>query len=164
MADRTLLAWYAWRLAAMSPREIAHRVREQVKRSGLRRSAGQWGMFDVRPGSLFPLPPLMGALRRPMPDAWDADLRAAVHGILEGRFSALGREWPSVEGAMWRSDAWLRDPVTEKTWPGAPIYSFDIDYRHSSALGDVKYVWEVNRLQFLQPVAVLAARDGEAPL
>ena len=44
------------------------------------------------------------------------------------------------------------------------IYCFDIDYRSERRLGDVKYVWEFNRLQFLQPVAALAAYDRDDSL
>ncbi len=34
-----------------------------------------------------------------------------------------------------------------------------MEYRHNPNFGDVKYVWEANRLQFLQPVAMLSSTD-----
>ena len=43
--------------------------------------------------------------------------------------------------------------MTGGLWPGSDQFCFDIAYRHERALGDVKYVWEFNRLQFLQPLA-----------
>src|SRR3546814_20335079 len=37
-----------------------------------------------------------------------------------------------------------------------------IPYRHARGLGDVKYVWELNRLPHLQAMALLAALDRDA--
>src|SRR5260221_2834075 len=39
-----------------------------------------------------------------------------------------------------------------------------MDPRHAPDQGDIKYVWELNRLQYLQPIAALAALDGDADL
>ena len=159
MSARTSLAWYARRLAAMSPREIVHRLGEQVKRRQLRRNAGRWEAFDASPIPLRALPAFSAMLRAPRSDALENALKSSVASVLAGGFFALGREWPQDSGHPWRGDAWLRDPVTGKNWPGAETFSFDVEYRHNPEFGDVKYVWEANRLQFLQPVAALAADD-----
>ena len=45
--------------------------------------------------------------------------------------------------------------VTGQFWPGKDVYCFDIDYRDQRTLGDVKYIWDLNRLQFL-PVLAMA--------
>ena len=50
--------------------------------------------------------------------------------------------------------------MTGKLWPGAETFCFDIPYRHEHTLGDVKYVWELNKLQFLQPLAADFAMNG----
>ncbi len=164
MFERNSLAWYAWRLAAMSPREIVHRFGEQAKRRSVRRLAGQWPAFDAGSRPLTAIAALSRMMQASSPDGLDAHLRAAANAIVAGRFAALGRAWPRIEDGLWQGEAWLRDPVTGGVWAGAPTFSFDIDHRRDSALGDVKYVWEANRLQFLQPVIVLAAREGDARL
>jgi hypothetical protein len=68
-----------------------------------------------------------------------------------GAYEALGKSW-SINSV---SSIWHFDPITESQWP-SDRYCFDIPYRHVHDMGDIKYVWEINRLQFLQPVAALA--------
>ena len=50
---------------------------------------------------------------------------------------------------------WQLDLTTGAFWP-QDVFCFAIDYRHAAGRGDVKYVWELNRLQYLQPIAALA--------
>ena len=53
---------------------------------------------------------------------------------------------------------WFYDPITGKSWPDAAVSSFDIDVRSTGTnIGDVKYVWEPNRLQMLHPLAAIIA-------
>ncbi len=75
------------------------------------------------------------------------------------RFSYLGLDWPDLAG----KSLWHFDPVSKAEWP-KKRYCFAINYRHTAKYGDVKYVWEVNRLQHLQPIAALAAKTGNADL
>ena len=49
--------------------------------------------------------------------------------------------------------------MTQRRWPRD--YCFDIPFRHARDIGDVKYVWQMNRLQFLPPLAALARRRGD---
>ena len=143
----------------MSPKEIVHRLGEQAKRRALRRNAGRWDAFDAAPVALQTLPALSAMLGAERSEAFETHLQSVVGDTVAGQFSALGVAWPQAKSAPWRGDAWLLDPVTGKTWPGAGTYSFDVEYRHNPDFGDVKYVWEANRLQFLQPVAMLARAD-----
>jgi len=153
------LSWYRARLAAMSAGEVAHRLLEQAKRNGSR-----WLQPDFTAlagdGPLPTLPGLAEGL---------ADLRNAP-GLSEqwtairsqaasGRFHRLGMDWP----AHIRAARWHLDPVTGRSWP-RDRYCFDIPYRHTGGLGDIKYVWEVNRLQHLQPMAALATVSRDAAL
>ncbi|MGD0192703.1 MAG: alginate lyase family protein [Rhizomicrobium sp.] len=135
----------------MSRPEFAYRMTELSRRAA--DSLRQWcwedfGGFDgpvlglrgavpSRIGSLMPLVQ-MGATR-----------------IAERRFVLLGSTWP--ETPDWDA-LWQLDPVTGKRWPGAQKFAFRCNYRHERKKGDVKYVWELNRLQFL-PVAALAGRN-----
>lgn len=73
-----------------------------------------------------------------------------------GRLVFLGYPWPALTGP----EKWHLDPVEGKAWP-ADRYGHDIPYRDAAGFGDVKYVWELNRLQYLQPIAALAAVTGD---
>ncbi|WP_313192842.1 alginate lyase family protein [Shinella zoogloeoides] len=89
------------------------------------------------------------------------DILAASRDVLSGRYSALGADWPLRDpGKPFSPTIWRLDPVTGGLWPGSEVYCFDIPYRHERMLGDIKYVWEYNRLQFLQPLAADAALTG----
>jgi len=52
--------------------------------------------------------------------------------------------------------------VTGGLWPGPETPSGDIDYRRQTSLGSVKYVWEINRLQFLQSILKLGNANAMA--
>ena len=157
------LAWYARRLSRMSPAEIAWRVREQA----LRRA---WARRQVRSQEVPALPPLTAVLpvaeRRfttllPVGTASvvPADAQAAVlteaDRLLKGEWEMLG----AVRTDMERPD-WFCDPVTgRRSAPDA--YAFSIDQRDEPAVGNVKQVWEVNRLQHLTLLAVAWYLTGE---
>lgn len=162
MSARGLLAragWYGARLGAMSAAEIGHRLGEQARRAVSR--------FDRSPA----LPAGLGERELPglpgLPDglaalAGDAALLASWEARAQeartGRHRLLGTDWPG------RLDdgRWFVDPATGRDWPSVP-YCFDVGYRHAPGMGDVKLVWELNRLQHLQPLAALARlrRDRE---
>lgn len=151
------LAWYARRLSAMSTAEVAHRVGELARKRSARLVQPGWARFDVGDG---PLPVFPVAID---PALADADLLVRWDRVAElamaRRHHFLGREWPPAgEASLWHFD-----PCSRREWP-RDRYCFDINYRHSDVYGDVKYVWEINRLQYLQPIAALAARTGRAEL
>src|SRR5271163_2511292 len=102
MADGMPLTWYAWRLAAMSPREMIHRLGERANRYNVRSIAGRWSAFDGGLGTLAQIPALARCVNAPWPDSLDAAVRAAVSDIIDGRFSALGQEWKHLEEQPWR--------------------------------------------------------------
>jgi hypothetical protein len=140
----------------MSPAEIAWRVREQAVRRA-------WARQQVRSREVRALPPLTTVLpttkRRftsPLPAGTASlvpgDARAAVLAdadrLLKGEWEMLG----AVRTDMERPD-WFYDPVTGRR--SAPdTYAFSLDQRDESAVGNIKQVWEVNRLQHLTLLAV----------
>jgi hypothetical protein len=149
------LGWYARRLRGMSPAEIAWRFREQVTRRA-------WARNQVRPGGLGSLPPLApgkaGARRFTstlppgtadlVPEQARAAIVADASRLLKGEWEMLGVVRTDLE----RPD-WFYDPATgRRSAPGA--YAFSLDQRDESAVGNVKQVWEVNRLQHLTLLAV----------
>lgn len=150
------LGWYARRLGRMSPAEIAWRVREQA----LRRA---WARRQVRPWQVGSLPPLTAVLpaaerrftaRLPahcaalVPDDAKAAIIADAGRLLKGEWEILGVMRTDME----RAD-WFYDPVTgRRSVPEA--YAFSLDQRDESSVGNIKQVWEINRLQHLTRLAV----------
>jgi Heparinase II/III-like protein/Heparinase II/III N-terminus len=149
------LSWYARRLGRMSAAEVAWRVREQAVRRA-------WARRQVRPGDLDSIPPLAAA--RPSrerrftsvlpPSAATLVPDRAVSAIISDADRMLKGEWEMlgvVRTDMERPD-WLRDPVTGRR--SAPeAYAFSLDQRDEPAVGNIKQVWEVNRLQHLTLLA-----------
>lgn len=148
--------WYRNRLRAMSIGEIAHRVREmkrrQLSRRRLPRSVTD---FDPAAMELPAWPGLAEGVGRLAADgALMAGWREHLDAVRAGRFRFLGIDWPASENPGAPPD-WHLDPVTGRRWP-AEAWCFEIPYRHETAFGDVKNVWELSRLQYLQPVAAYA--------
>ena len=156
------IGWYARRLGRMSAAEITWRVREQAVRRA-------WTSRQVRAAELAGLPPLTAVLsageRRftsPLPadaaarvpdDARTAVI-AAADRLLKGEWEMLGADRVDLE----RPD-WFYDPVTgRRSAPDA--YAFSLDQRDESAVGNIKQVWEVNRLQHLTLLATAWCLTG----
>lgn len=152
------LSWYGNRIAAMSLPEIGHRIGEQVKRQVSRRAQSAPTARTLV--ELGILPGLDLALSRAEDDLeLRAGWRVAADRLVSGRARLLGLEWPARAGAT----NWHLDPVTGLSWPDER-FCFDIPYRRHAHLGDVKYVWELNRLQHLQLPAALAAAEQDVDL
>jgi hypothetical protein len=154
------LGWTINRLRSMGPAEIGHRLVEQARQ---RRSRGRhegWARYPAP--VLHPVfPGLSDRVHAANPAQRDA-LRVAAKNTLAGHFAALGRDWPPRDpDNLFPADLWRLDPVSGRPWPGADAYAFDVDFRATRDFGDVKYVWEINRLQFLPPLAAWLAVDGD---
>ena len=145
------LAWYIKRLSNMGPAEVLHRFSEKIRKIQSQYWDQGWHQY--------PASRLHGVFQD-LPDAVKNATLAQQHAIsaaaqetLGGRFEALGRTWPARSpGALFPPDLWRLDPITGNSWPGPETYAFKVGFRHSN-LGDIKYVWEINRLQFLPPLA-----------
>lgn len=160
MRSRSSVQWYAHRLAAMSGAEVLHRVREQIRRMADRTDRSAWRRFEVGDGPLVALPALRRAFQAPWPEAV-ADRASAVAALLAaGRLPLLGRNWPEDMMRAHPSGLWFWDPISRTAWPGAECYAFD-GARHDGGHRDARYVWEMNRLQFLHAPAALAIRSGD---
>lgn len=149
--------WYRHRLVAMSLAEITHRLSEAVKRR-LDRQEREQAAHDCI--ALPVLPGLRSTLTAwdvpaPLLHEWEEDAALAQ----AGKFFLLGQTWPSST----RDRRWHLDPATGEFWPH-DRYCFDIDFRHADNRGDVKYVWELSRLQYLQPAAALACKRNDRDL
>lgn len=123
------LPWYAARLKAMPPAEIAYRLGLSFRRRARRLAAG--GVTDRQPevGAGAPIP---------------------RHII---RFFDIELPYPGPAPIDWSRD-YKNGVSAPKTFYG------DIDYRDPSQAGDSKYIWELNRHQFLIPWALEYRRTG----
>ncbi len=161
---RNLMRWYIARLAAMEPGEVRHRIVESFKKVTWSLDRGGWANFiEIRDGTLTDFAFLRTALA-------PARAENIVSRILSGQLEYFGQSWPLADLAAWQAGRppgafWLRDPIGGGLWPGRDTFCFAVDFRtpHPSR-GDVKYIWELNRLQFLHPVAAEIARTGNAAL
>jgi hypothetical protein len=122
-------------------------------------------MFDVGDGALCAVPAFTRAVEKPWSDELRSVMTKAADLFIEQEISLLGKAWPASNAEQFQQGSyWHFDPVTGSFWPGAEKFCFDVNYRHAVNKGDVKFVWELNRLQFLQPAALLAAKDGNLRL
>lgn len=157
------LKWYAARLMAMSPMEVAHRVMELVEKRRLAAITAGWSAFPTHlpVNSDFPLLRRMLSMRSP----------GSLNELLSrSRFLGYRATFPAAPEPTAESSLWFDDPVSGRCWPGQQISAFKVDVRSTSAspsqarpYGDVKFVWEPNRLQILQALAGLVAsghQDG----
>ena len=85
--------------------------------------------------------------------------KSLANKIKANDFSFLGVNWPNTI----KENIWHFDPISQKQWP-SNSYCFQINYRNTEDYGDIKYVWELNRLQYLQPLAALAAIENDKDL
>ena len=160
MKSLSSVRWYAHRLAAMSGAEVVHRVREQIRRMADRADRSAWRRFEVGDGPLIALPALRRAFQAPWPEAVDDRASASAALLAAGRLPLLGRNWPVEMMRSHPSGLWFWDPISRTAWPGAERYAFDVA-RNDAGSRDARYVWEMNRLQFLHPPAALAIRSGD---
>lgn len=156
---RRKLVWAIRRLSLMTPAEVALRLRDMALRTYDRSQRLQWADFTTA-GPAPDFPGLRDSLHA-LDDRGRDAIAAAAAQLLAGEFHALGLEWPKrPPEALFPEALWRLDPVTGGLWPGADRFAPDVGYRHQSDLGSVKYVWEFNRLQWLQPLAAHYALTG----
>ncbi len=154
------LGWYLNRLRNMEPAEVLHRLAEKRRKIVSRYRDGGWARYPS-PGLRPVFPQWREALLMAAP-AQRRAIEAAARDALEGRFSALGQKWPVRDPKhLYPAEFWRFDPVTGTLWPGAKTYTFAIDFRHSNRRGDIKYVWEANRLQQLPVLAAHLVLTGD---
>ncbi len=100
-----------------------------------------------RPVSVGSPPCFRPAPPRLVPDKAASALIADADRLLKGEWEMLGVLRTDME-----HPDWFRDPVTGRR--SAPeAYAFSLNQRDESAVGNIKQVWEVNRLQHLTLLA-----------
>jgi hypothetical protein len=149
---RERVLWYVNRLRCMRAAEIGHRARR-----ALAMRAEQWKLMGA--SDTIPAPNLARVPRRwvhaaPTIDA--ARYLAAAERLAAGRFDVFALR----DAALGSPPRWNRDP---KTGIEAPL-SFGklLDYRNPRRVGDIKYLWELNRHLHLVTLAQAYALSGDA--
>lgn len=157
------VAWYGRRLRAMEPAEIISRARRELPRQldvlTWRAAPTRWRRRWQPPLDQIvkasPATTPLGfltleralELRMRVPAGPPAIVEAAERAM-SGRFGFFG--YPEVQ--LERPLEFSRDPFSGRVWPNR--LGQRIDYRHSD-VGDPKWIWELNRCQFL-PLLVQA--------
>jgi Heparinase II/III-like protein/Heparinase II/III N-terminus len=127
------LQWTLNRLRAMSPREFGFRLRRKVQGDVERAGIGL-----ARPTT--PVGVSGRAWVSPLPRAFDAErYRLAADRILDGRFDVFALE----NAPLGFPPAWNVDPKTGIEAPRE--FGLSLNYRDAKRVGDIKYLWEINR-------------------
>jgi hypothetical protein len=153
------LGWYAARLRAMGPAEVAGRSRRMAAELGrgllperevpdarlLADPGRSWGslLADLRAGTGRPVL-LDRASAEKLATEYPEDTEAVVAAaerVLEHRFTFFGHP----EARCDRPIDWSYDPLADVRWPALPSRRID----HRIGTGDPKWIWELNRLQHL---------------
>jgi Heparinase II/III-like protein/Heparinase II/III N-terminus len=151
------IRWHKSRLAAMSGPELGHRVAEQFARLAGRRFSKGWDEIAAN-GNIAALPNVRRAWNE-VPEKLKLRVDEQARRTMAGQFELLGASWAHTsemppEPAFWHLDE------QGVPWSRSDEYCFDVSYR-TRAGRDVKPVWEINRLQFLVPLAVHARLTGD---
>ena len=127
------LHWTLSRLRAMSAREVGFRLRRKVQGSAERAGIGL--ARPSHPAGICGRPWVS-----PLPREFDTPrYTRAADRILEGRFDVFALE----DASLGFPPRWNVDP---KTGVEAPLdFGFGLDYRDARRVGDIKYLWEINR-------------------
>ncbi|HEX5458873.1 MAG TPA: alginate lyase family protein [Steroidobacteraceae bacterium] len=127
------LQWTLSRLRAMSAREVGFRLRRKVQTNIER--AGLGLAQPSEPVGVCGHPWVL-----PLPRGFETErYRQAADRILDGLFDVFALE----NARLGFPPRWNVDP---KTGIAAPLeFGFALDYRDSSRVGDIKYLWEINR-------------------
>ena len=142
------LRWYMNRLRCMAPEEIRHRVRQALAIRAERLHAPA-EVPQADPVSAFH--PWVHGSGRVDP----ARYVQAAERIAGGRFDIFALN----DAALGSPPRWNRDP---RTGVEAPlVFGKLLDYRNPRQVGDIKYLWELNRHHHLVTLAQAAMLTGD---
>ncbi|MDE2052322.1 MAG: heparinase, partial [Gammaproteobacteria bacterium] len=127
------LQWTLSRLRAMSAREVGFRLRRKVQEDAERAGIGR--AHPSAPDGVCGHPWVSR-----LPRGFDVErYRLAADRILDGRFDVFALE----DVRLGFPPRWNVDP---KTGIEAPLeFGLRVDYRDAARVGDIKYLWEINR-------------------
>jgi uncharacterized heparinase superfamily protein len=153
------LKWYRNRLAAMPFAEIRHRCREFATKQLARSDSRGWDAIAIS-----------GSLRRierfnlkelSVPPELLSTLVDESAAVTEGCFNLVGARWPKPSTMPVPPDFWHVDPARGDLFAQRDDYCFDISFRHAIEVPEIKRIWELNRLQFVIPLAATGALKND---
>lgn len=153
------LAWYHARLAAMAPAEIAHRLVEAAAKQASRQRSRGWEAVEPV-GSLAMMPGVASRIHAASLDISSLIAREA-DCVRTGCFHLLGARWPEPPVMPAAPGFWRIDPDDGEPFPQWDAFTFDISFRHGIGTREIKRIWELNRLQFLVPLAADAVLKND---
>lgn len=136
----------------MSPAELCYRFGQYLRRAEETRSMRGRSRIS-RSG---PLPSDLSFFRSVqrrlfIPPFWQD--QACETRLLSGLVPVF-RHWVQLSDER---GFWHTDPLTGAEWPCIPWHK--VSYRPGNPTGDVRTLWEINRLQYLHGLAIVADRD-----
>ena len=143
--------WYRDRAAAMSFSETVHRSVELVRKLRGNRFNRDWDAIPVT-GDLAVLPDLRDRLSS-LSVALKERLAKEADKVRAGHFNLLGANWLKPTSMPPDPSFWQRFPDAI-LWQGHDAYCFNIFARSKLDHVEIKHIWEINRLQFIVPLAV----------
>lgn len=135
------LSWYVNRLGRMSAAEIAYRATQAARATTQRLAQITWVPVPIQPaatGSTFIHPEV--ALEA-------APYVARAQNIIAGRLSLFTLK----ERQLGHPPQWNRDALSHTVAPLA--HAASLDYRDERQVGNIKYLWELNRHLHLPALA-----------
>jgi hypothetical protein len=151
--------WYRDRFAAMDVREWPHRAAELSRKLAGYRFNRDWKDIAAT-GNIVALPHIY--------DRWDSLSRELEETIAEqarrsqkGQFRLLGAEWIRPGSMPPDPTFWQRFP-DGALWFGHNAYCFNAFAHAKNERREIKRIWEINRLQFLLPLALDTRRRQSA--
>ena len=143
----------------MSMPELGHRIAEQIARLSGRRFSKEWTEISAK-GNIVELPNIRRVWSE-MPEGLKLRVAEQARRTIAGKFELLGVSWVHTSEMPPAPPFWHLDDEGIP-WSSPDEYCFDVSYR-ARAGREVKHVWEINRLQFLVPLAVHARLNGDFP-
>jgi hypothetical protein len=151
MLETEKIAWYLNRLKLMDPPEIGYRARQAIRS---RMEGSGMGRLQEIPNPVFPV--TQDPWIRPPESLDPGPYYRAAERILDGELSLFALK----EVKILSPPEWNRDPLTGTL---APLrFGKQLDYRDFTLVGDIKYLWELNRHLFLVPLAQAYALGGSS--
>ena len=143
----------------MDTKEIVHRLVEGATKQVSRRLPQGWDA--IKPiGPLASLPGIANRMRNCQPDLAAVIAREA-EDVRAGQVPSARRPLAGTESHAPSADFWHIDPDDGEVFPQRDAYCFDVSFRHGVNTREIKRIWELNRLQFLVPLAAYAALSGD---